>query len=191
MGPRDDESDNSPDDEGEPVWPLYTDSWWYRLLGPLAPMARFVVAYMLLIVIFTVATRLPGMVRGLLDDEPAAVPVVMPIDTTSNSIDEISRQITSAYQRLEHAITAAETTLARRKELLVKLQADAESLQLTSAQKAIVGRIPQQRPTLTFQEWVRDENVYYGLALNFVTSALFFVLGLKYPGRRRRSVVSG
>jgi hypothetical protein len=170
--------------EEENVWPLYTDSLWYRLLGPMAPMARFVVAYTLLAVLFTIATRTPNLVRKLFD-EPI-VEVGSPIDTATNDIAGLAGVIEEAHTRLGDAIAESEKTFQQRKGYLAQLAADIDSLELTPHQQALVANARPAPPELSFGEWIRDRNVYYGLLINFLTSGLFFLLGLRYPTSRYR-----
>jgi hypothetical protein len=165
------------DDEETPIWILDPDSWWVKLFGPYAAFVRYMVAFMLTVSVFQVVVRIPQWVSKAVNPPPP--PAAASSYDTSSSAGRIDQQLSAAHEQLAKEIARAEAELNERKLALAKLRADVDSMALTPAQRVLLGRGPSHAPTLTFIQWAKDKNVYYGIAINFIMTWFFYWLGLR------------
>jgi hypothetical protein len=110
-------------------------------------------------------------------------------ENTQNLYNDLSAydSLTSKIEyRIDKNILKEKELINQKRELLVELQKDFDSVYLTSHQLSILSTVKHRENKITFSEWIMSPNQIYNIGVSLVISFIFFYLG-KRKGKETNS----
>jgi len=101
-------------------------------------------------------------------------------ETTQNIFTQL-HQYDSLTQKIEKTINVEllkeKEIIKKKKDLLVELQRDFDSIYLTPQQLRILETVSYDKKDVSFKEWISSTNQWYNIGISVITSFFFYFLG--------------